>query len=154
MRSLQSYMSEFCASYFLKARPSVQRPFALLRHYLNSGILAIPREALPPPLSYYNLMRQSCAYHAYFILIIRRAFAVRCQLCLPQDFPVVISVNLSLHARAPIPVVLMVHLAVSSHQTSAFPDYPTGRHQQIPLNSFTRVTVFRNGSIRLYPSGL
>ena len=47
--------------------------------------------------------------------------------CCQMAFPDVISANLSLRARTPTPAALVVHLPVSSHKISAFPEISAGR---------------------------
>ena len=47
--------------------------------------------------------------------------------CCPSALPDVISANLSLCARTPTPVALVVHIPVTSHKTSAFPEMSSGR---------------------------
>jgi len=63
--------------------------------------------------------------------------------CWSWVFPNVISEILSLNAWILIPVVFMMHLTVSSHESSAFPDSGTGRLATIFL-----ATISARGSLR------
>lgn len=69
--------------------------------------------------------------------------------CCPSALPDVISANLSLRARTPTPVALVVQLPVSSHQTSAFPEMSSGRRfhdypcfSNFSMGDFSRLQSF------------
>jgi hypothetical protein len=64
-----------------------------------------------------------------------RSLQVAVSPCWEEDLPGVISAHLSLRAWTPTPVAPVVHVPVSSHRTTAFPTFGTGRRSTTPIRS-------------------
>lgn len=83
---------------------------------------APPRQALPHRLRYYGLMCRSRSLPLPTVFaLVNGSVQVAVSPCWDEDLPDVISVNLSPDAWTPTPVVVTVHLLVTSHDASAFP---------------------------------
>lgn len=82
----------------------------------------------------------------------QQVLAGRCQPRLPMAPSRRSSANLSLRAWTPTPAALMVHLPVSSHQTSAFPTLGPGRRFATPTRQLQCGRDFEAAVIRLCSS--
>ena len=65
-----------------------------------------------------------------------RSMQVAVSPCWEKDLPDVISAHLSLRAWTPTSAARMVHVPVTSHTTSAFPSFGTGRRSAKPVQRF------------------
>jgi len=81
------------------------------------------RQTLPRPHRSYGLMRQSQTLLMPRLFPLRiRSLQVAVSPCWVKDLPDVISAILSLRAWTHTPAAFVVHLPVSSHETTAFPE--------------------------------
>src|SRR5574341_198347 len=68
--------------------------------------------------------------------------------CWEKDLPDVVSAHLSLRAWTPTPAARVVLVPVSSHTTSAFPSFGTGRRSAKPVQRFQYGALFEAAVIR------
>ena len=108
-----------------------------------------PRRALPLRHRSYGLMRQTNTLHENFVLhtYIQWSAQVATSPCWTVAFPGVISAHLSPHAWTSIPVLPLVHLPVSSQETSAFTTSGSARHR-----TTVRTATSVRGEFRDYQS--
>ena len=103
-------------------------------------------------------MRQSQFLLAPRLLVsCTRSSQVAVSPCLKWNLPDVISTYLSPRAWIPTPDALKLHSSVTSLETSAFPETPTGRRYSIPRTiAISLRNTFRgcNHSITFRPAGL
>ena len=89
---------------------------------------APPQWALPLLHSSYDLMRQIESLPLPTVAaLVSRSLQVAASPCWETVLPDVISADLSPDAWTPTPAALVVHILVSSHETSAFPTLGPGR---------------------------
>ena len=79
----------------------------------------------------------------------RQSLQVVARPCWPEVLPGVISANLSPDAWSPTPALLLVHLPVSSQETSAFANLGVARHHaHIPYGDFCTGVLLGAADIR------
>ena len=79
----------------------------------------------------------------------RQSLQVAARPCWPEVLPGVISANLSPDAWSPTPALLLVHLPVTSQETSAFTNLGTARqHAHMPYGDFCTGVLLGAADIR------